>query len=244
MTGPVGSERSDGVDRRFMITGLAALTAGCTQAATSRGQLTGNQIPAGAFTTWTDQASEYVLFPGDEIDISLPSAQELNRPLIIGPDGRVSLAIIGHIMAADRTVPQLEAFISDAYSEHLLRPAVEVSLRKAAPAKVWIDGQVTTPGVYDIPSGQIDALQALSLAAGVRPSGKPSQTALIRRAPDGTRMMKIVDLRPAYGPAPIIQRGDILFVPRSGLGELTNFFSQVRDAMPLGFSYSLNGGRY
>ena len=233
------------MNRRFLITGLVALTASCAKTAGSHGDtLTGSQIPAGAFTTWTDQVPEYVLFPGDEIDVSLPSAQELNRPLVIGPDGRVSLPIVGHIMAADRSIPQLEGYISEAYSAHLLRPAVEVSLKRAAPAKIWVDGQVVTPGVYDLPAGQIDALQALSLAAGVRPSGKPSQTALIRRAPDGTRMLKIVDLRPANGPAPIVQRGDILFVPRSGLGELSNFFSQVREAMPLGFSYSLNGGRY
>ena len=39
-----------------------------------------------------------------------------------------------------------------------------------------------------------------------------------------------------------LRRGDIIFVPRSTLGELAAFFTQVRAAMPIGFSYSLNGG--
>ena len=38
-----------------------------------------------------------------------------------------------------------------------------------------------------------------------------------------------------------LRRGDIIFVPRSTLGELAAFFTQVRSAMPIGFSYSING---
>ena len=39
-----------------------------------------------------------------------------------------------------------------------------------------------------------------------------------------------------------LRRGDIIFVPRSTLGELAAFFTLFRAAMPIGFSYSLNGG--
>ena len=38
------------------------------------------------------------------------------------------------------------------------------------------------------------------------------------------------------------QRGDIVFVPRSTLGELAAFFTQVRSALPIGFSYAIGGG--
>ena len=38
-------------------------------------------------------------------------------------------------------------------------------------------------------------------------------------------------------------RGDILFVPRTTLGEVANFVSQFRNALPVGFTYAL-GGQY
>lgn len=230
------------MDRRLVLTGLAAILGGC--AATERS--TTHASPSFASTTetfapWSDDIAEYTLFPGDEIDVSFTSAQELNRQLTLGPDGRISLPMVGHLLVTDRSLSQLEADISDAYSHHLVRPAVEVSLRRAAPAKVWIDGQVQNPGVYDIPAGTIDTHQAMVLAGGLLVSAQPSRAALIRRGRDGQRMMTVVDLRARRANGPIIQRGDIIFVPRSSLGELTAFFSQIREAMPIGFSYALNG---
>lgn len=229
-----------GVDRRLLITGLAAMAAGCASTkAGSNGSA--DHYSQDDFAPWSNATPEYALFPGDEIDISFSSAPELNRQLTIGPDGRVSLPMVGHILATDRSVSQLEADISAAYSQQLVRPAVEVSLRRAAPGKVWVDGAVETPGVYDIPAGQIDAYQAMVLAGGALNTGRASRAALIRRGADGRRMMTVVDLRARQGNSPIIQRGDIIYVPKSGLGELAAFFTQVRDAMPIGFSYALNG---
>ena len=61
-------------------------------------------------------------------------------------------------------------------------------------------------------------------------------------------MARTVDLgkqsrgSPAVAPVPL-RRFDIVFVPRSTLGELAAFFTQVRAALPIGFSYSINGTR-
>lgn len=230
------------MDRRLIITGLAAMMAGCASGTRSQSHgAASDQIPHGAFAPWSNEAAEYTLFPGDEIDVTFSSAQELNRPLTIGPDGRISLPMVGHLLATDRSLSQLEADISDAYSQQLVRPAVEVSLRRAMPAKVWVDGQVQNPGVYDIPAGTIDTYQAMVLAGGVLNSARSSRAVLIRRTRDGQRMMRVVDLRAKSANGPIIQRGDIVFVPRSSLGELAAFFGQIREAMPIGFSYALNG---
>ena len=229
-----------GVDRRLLITGLAAMAAGCATSGRGSGY-NHDDYPQNAFAPWSNASPEYTLFPGDEIDLSFPSAQELNRQITIGPDGRVSLPMVGHLLVTDRSLSQLESDISGAYGPHLMRPAVELSLRRAVAGKVWVDGAVGTPGVYDIPAGTIDAYQAMVLAGGALNSARASRAALIRRAPDGRRMMTVVDLRARQGNSPIIQRGDIIYVPKSGLGELAAFFTQIRDAMPIGFSYALNG---
>jgi protein involved in polysaccharide export with SLBB domain len=197
-------------------------------------------FPAIPFASWTDEEPEYLLYPGDEIEVALPTASELTRTLKVGPDGRVALPLVGQVMAADRTLPELEREVSLAYASQLVRPIVEVTLRQAGPIRVWIDGEVRTPGVIEM-TGDLDAYQAVVQAGGFLASGKPELTALIRRGPGGSRMMRVVDLRPRRGEVVALRRGDIIFVPRSTLGELAAFFTQVRAALPIGFSYSING---
>ncbi len=226
------------IDRRFFLGGLAIATAGC---ASSGAVVRENDAVLTGFRPWSDIEPPYVLFPGDEIDLALPSAPELNRTLTLAPDGRISLPMAGHLMAAERSLHALEADISTAYVEHLVRPAVEVSLRRSGPAKVWVNGQVRNPGAYDLPGEPINAYQAMVLAGGESLGAKTGRAALIRRGPDGYPMMTTIDLGNRSMFSPRIRRGDIIFVPRTGLGEITAFFTQVRDAMPIGFSYALNG---
>ena len=201
-----------------------------------------SSFPDIGFADWTDAEPEYVLYPGDEIEIATPSATELTRTQRIGPDGRVSLPLVGQVMAADRTIAQLEADAADAYASQLRRPLVEVTLKTAGPINVWVDGEVKSPGVFAMP-GDIDAYQAIVMAGGFLPTARQSEVALIRRGPGGIRMLRAADLRPRRGEVIALRRGDILFVPRSTLGEVANFVSQIKNALPVGFTYTL-GGQY
>lgn len=199
-----------------------------------------DDFPAIPFAAWTDDEPEYLLYPGDEIEVATPTASELTRSMKIGPDGRIALPLIGQVMAADRTLPELQQAVSAAYASQLIRPVVEVTLRQAGPIRVWVDGEVRTPGVIEL-TGDLDAYQAIIQAGGFAPTSRPDRVALIRRGPGGARMMRVIDLRPRRGEIVALRRGDILFTPRSTLGELAAFFTQVRSAMPIGFSYSING---
>jgi polysaccharide biosynthesis/export protein PslD len=197
-------------------------------------------FPAIPFADWTDDEPEYSLYPGDEIEVATPTAAELTRTLKVGPDGRIALPLVGQVMAADRSLSELQSEISSAYAGQLVRPVVEVTLRQAGPIRVWVDGEVRTPGVIEM-TGDLDAYQAVVQAGGFLPSGKLDRVALIRRGPGGSRMLRVVDLRPRRGEVVALRRGDIIYVPRTTLGELAAFFTQVRAAMPIGFSYSING---
>lgn len=252
------------IDRRLMLLGLAGLGAmigGCGAGSGLTGgggdyasrmprDARGNRVrdvgrtsfPEIGFADWSEAEPEYVLYPGDEIEIATPTAVELTRTQKIGPDGRISLPLVGQLMAADRTIAEVEADASNAYAGQLRRPLVEVTLKTAGPVRVWVDGEVRTPGVYDM-GGDIDAYQAVIQAGGYLPTARPSEVALIRRGPGGIRMMRAVDLRPRQGEVVALRRGDIIFVPRSTLGEVANFVSLFRNALPIGFSYAI-GGQY
>lgn len=196
------------------------------------------------YSTWSDYDPPYRFYPGDEIEISLPSAPELNKTVTVQPDGRISMPLIPAIMAADRTIPELQASLSDAYASQLLRPYVDVT-PKAAPLKVFVGGEVGTPGVYDM-IGDGDALRAVIQAGGFKPSANLKEVILLRRGPDGRGMMRTINLgkglkSPSADLAPL-RRFDIVYVPRSGVANAGLFVQQYfRDLSPVqfGFSYAV-----
>ena len=137
-------------------------------------------FPEIGFADWTEMEPEYVLYPGDEIEIATPTASELTRTQRIGPDGRISLPLVGQIMAADRTIAEVERDASDAFASQLRRPVVEITLKTAGPIRVWVAGEVRTPGVVEM-NGDLDAYQAVIQAGDFLPTAKQGEVALIRR---------------------------------------------------------------
>lgn len=198
------------------------------------------------YATWTNAEPPYRLYPGDEVDLAIPSAPELNKTLTVQPDGRLNLALAGPVMVADRTLADSEQLISNAYATQLLRPQVSLTVR-AAPLKVFVGGEVDKPGVYDMP-GDINALQAIVMAGDFKTSAKRSQVVIIRRGPDGRAMLRTVDLRRGVGDPGVdlvpLRRFDIVYVPRSTVSEAGLFVQQYfRDLTPvqLGFQYAAGG---
>jgi len=197
------------------------------------------------YAEWTEDEPAYRFYPGDEIEVTVPSAPELTKTLTVQPDGRVTMPLIPPVMAADRTTMQLEAALSQAYAAHLLRPEVYVTA-KAAPLKVFVGGEVGTPGVYDL-VGDADALRAIIQAGGFSPTANRSEVIIIRRGAGGRGMMRTADLlaglrRPSADLIPL-RRFDIVYVPRSGVANAGLFVQQYfRDLSPIqfGFSYALN----
>jgi polysaccharide export outer membrane protein len=239
------------LDRRALLAALgAAALSGCGAGAASRMPAAGaasrvqqpetTDFPSIGFADWSDAEPDYLLYPGDEIEVATPTATELTRTVKVGPDGRIALPLIGQVMAADRSLPELERDLSETYADQLRRPVVEITLKQAGPLKIWVDGEVRTPGVYDMP-GDIDAWQAVIMAGGFLPSGLRRQVALVRRGPGGVRMMRTLDLRQPQGEVVALRRSDILFVPRTSLAEVATFFNQFREALPIGFTYAING---
>lgn len=248
------------IDRRLMLLGLLGASgalAGCSGAAggndgrmplpASAGagrveRVSRTSFPEIGFSDWSDDEPEYVLYPGDEIEIATPTAIELTRTQRIGPDGRISLPLVGQLMAADRTIAELEADASSAYASQLRRPMVEVTLKTAGPIRVWVGGEVRTPGMIEM-TGDLDAYQAVIQAGDFLPGAKQDRVALIRRGRGGVRMLRAVDLRPRRGEVVALRRGDIIYVPRTELAEVANWVTQFRNALPIGFTYAL-GGQY
>lgn len=221
---------------------LGGCVAGGALAAPARGGF--SDIP---YADWTDYEPPYRLYPGDEVEVTIPSAPELNKTLTVQPDGRISLALIGSVMVADRTVTEAQGALGDAYSRQLLRPEVNVSVR-AAPLRVFVGGEVGTPSVIEM-AGDSDALRAIVQAGGFRPSADLKRVIILRRGPDGRGMMRTINLARGLNGGGVdlvpLRRFDVVYVPRSGVAAAGLFVQQyLRDLQPvqIGFSYALGEG--
>jgi polysaccharide export outer membrane protein len=216
--------------------------AGCAATSDARGQ------EAVAYPTWTEADAETRLFPGDEVDVTVLSAPELSRKVRVGPDGRIPLAMVEPVMAADKTPRELKAAITTAYAAILKDPMIDVTAA-FGPRQVFIGGEVQRPGVYDIP-GQADALQAVLMAGGFTTAGRRKEVVLLRRAPGGDQYAMTMDLDPrriraGVADAPPLQRFDVIFVPRTPVAKVGLFVQHyVRDAIPINFALAYDFARF
>jgi len=160
----------------------------------------------------------------------------------------VTLPLIGSVMVADRAIPEIQDALTGAYAGQLLRPDVQVTLKAFGALKVFVMGEVGTPGVYDMP-GDINALQAIIQAGGLKPSARCKEIVVIRRGPGGQPLLRTANMERALTRASAddmvpLRRFDIVYVPRSKIAEAGLFVQQyLKDMQPfqLGFSYALNG---
>jgi polysaccharide biosynthesis/export protein PslD len=182
------------------------------------------------FSQWTNQDPPYVFFPGDEIEIVVPSAPDLSRRQLVGPDGRIRLPYLGDLMAAYRTADELESQITNAYAKILVRPQIALYRSAIAPIRVLVAGEVQNPGWVDMNASDLDILSAIYVAGGPRDSAKTELTQIIRRSRQGMAMRTTVNIKAflkgkTHDFVPL-KRLDIVYVPRKSVSEAGLFIDQ------------------
>jgi polysaccharide biosynthesis/export protein PslD len=221
--------------RRLVLSAVTAMTLAPFLARAADRQA---EAPLIEFSEWQDDEPLYLFFPGDKLEVSVTSAPELNRQTQVGADGRITLPQIGQVMAAYKSVPQLQEEISGRYAQVLRYPDVTVFPGDTAPTRVLVGGEVRTPGWVEV-QGDMDALQAIMAAGGFLPSARSKKVVIIRRGHDGRAMRRTIDLKSILSgersQMTALRRFDILFVPRTSIAEAGLFVDQwVNQLIPGG----------
>ncbi|WP_395647870.1 polysaccharide biosynthesis/export family protein [Terricaulis sp.] len=236
--------------RAFGLIGLVLAASLCAASASAQQQpVTPTQAAPPETMIYADATPQYRFFPGDEIEIIVFSAPELNRTVTVAPDGRISLPLLQPIRAADLTTDELHDTLVAAYSSQLRTPELSVSAKSYASRQVFVGGEVARPGIYEMPAN-IDAFQAVMLAGGFLPTARRNDVLVMSRATGATTVSEL-DLSPramrrGFPDAQPLSRYDVVYVPRSGISQVNLFMQQyVRDALPVQFSfyYDLRGNR-
>lgn len=128
--------------------------------------------------TNTAPTGEYLLAPGDTIEVLVWEQKDMSRTLRIRIDGRITMPLIGEIEAAGKSTGELAAQIQKKYRHILTEPSVTVILSQSN-AHYYVIGQVKQPGEFSL-NAPLTVLQALARAGGFLEWAKTSHIELIR----------------------------------------------------------------
>lgn len=184
-----------------------------------------------------EQSGPYKLRPGDVIIVNVLEDAELDRQVLMLPDGRISLPVAGTIKADGRTPDQLAAIIRSRLSRNFVQPPnVTVTVSALAPyeeeidetetATVFVLGEVARPGRYEYEAeAPITVIKALSLAGGVGPFAARSRIQ-IRELEGETETLRLFDyadfedgLIATSRDLADLRDGAVIVVPERGLFE-------------------------
>lgn len=158
----------------------------------------------------------YTIGPGDVLQVFVWKEPELTRDVTVRLDGRMTLPLLGDVVAAGRTPAELSSELSKQLARFLDTPMVTLGVAQATSARVYVLGQVMRPGTFPL-TGRTTVLQALALAGGLREFVKPDRILVIREEP-GLRAPLVVNYKRLEAGSDIAQNivlkaGDTVLVP-------------------------------
>lgn len=160
---------------------------------------------------------QVLLRPGDQVEVNIFSEGELSGERRISAMGTVKLPLVGRLEIAGLTVEDAALKVKDAYESKYLKDAeVTVKVTKYNSRKIFILGEVGTPGPIDYEEN-MTLISAIAQAGGTSPMAAANRT-IITRDNEGEQnrfTAKVGDIGRGESPDLRLLPGDIVFVPES-----------------------------
>jgi polysaccharide export outer membrane protein len=161
----------------------------------------------------------YVLGAGDHLSVQVLGRPEMSARHVVGPDGRISMPLVGTLRVAELTREEATANVQTALQRYFKMPAVALSVEQYSANRVTVLGRVQNPGVLNFDKVPT-ILEVLARAGGLPVLDK--QATLTRCAIFRGRDRVIwIDLKhllarsdPAYNVR--LKPNDIVYIPDSG----------------------------
>jgi len=162
------------------------------------------------------RAQDYRLGAGDKLRIEVYKDQQLSQSLQVRPDGKITLPLVGDLVATGLTPIELRDRVTDELKEYVTNPVVTVIVVEANAAVAYVMGEVSHPGSIPI-AGPTTVLEALARAGGFREWANTKSIRVLRR-PDPGKAAEIIkfnykDALKGKGPEVFLRPGDMVIVP-------------------------------
>lgn len=161
------------------------------------------------------QAVDYVLGPGDVLEVAVFGEPDLSRTVTVRADGRITIPLLGEIVVAGLTTTRLTEAVATGLRVYLKYPVVAVTVTTARPSFIYLVGAgVGRPGAYPMLAGWT-ILDAVTTAGGLTPRAAPKKAALIRRSLPAPIPLNLDQLVQSGDKAAnlALEPGDVILVP-------------------------------
>lgn len=160
--------------------------------------------------------NDYIVGPGDTLNIQLYGNETASYVLTVARDGRVSFPKLGPIMVSGMSFDQVRATIEQRVGQQLIGTRVSVTMGNLRSIRVFVLGDAERPGSYTV-SGLSTMTNALFVSGGVKKIGSLRNIELKR---DG-RLITVLDLydlllRGDTSGDRQLMPGDVIFIPPIG----------------------------
>ena len=157
--------------------------------------------------------ADYRIVPGDKLRVEVYKDTQLSQALQVRPDGKITLPLIGDVVAEGRTATELRDTLAASLKEYNNSP-VTVIVVETVPPMFYVMGEVKSPGTLPL-KGQISAVQALAMAGGFTDFAKKGDIVIQRKGPGGITSVKFNYNDAVKGRVPMVymQPGDTIIVP-------------------------------
>jgi polysaccharide export outer membrane protein len=126
----------------------------------------------------------YVIGPMDVLIVKVWNQVNLSGPVDVGPDGLISMSLIGQVKADGLTAKQLEEALTQRLKEFLNSPEVNVTVAKVNSKRFFVYGEVGRPGEYPLVH-ETTIMDALSNVGGFRDFANKKKIYVQRILPSG-----------------------------------------------------------
>ena len=159
-------------------------------------------------------SSQYVIGPEDTLYIHVWKEETLSRTVPVRIDGKISLPLIDEIQAAGLTPLQLKEALIKRFKDFVDIPNVSVIVMAANSFKVFVSGQVRTPGVVRLRS-ETSILQLIPMVGGFTEWANQRKLLVIRKEDGKEKRINLNYKKIVSGDEPnfILKSGDTVIVP-------------------------------
>jgi protein involved in polysaccharide export with SLBB domain len=169
---------------------------------------------------------DYLVGPGDTLNVQLYGNEPATYELTVGRDGRINFPKLGPIMVSGMTFDRARATIEQNVNEKLIGSRVSVTMGDLRSIRVFVLGEAQKPGSFTV-SGLSTMTNALFVSGGVKKIGSLRHIELKRNG----KLITVLDLYDLllHGDTSHDQQlmpGDVIFIPP--IGSTVSVYGAVR----------------
>ena len=161
-------------------------------------------------------SNQYVIGAEDILYIHVWNEENMSRTVPVRMDGKITMPLLDEVQAAGLTPLQLKEVLIKRLKEFIETANISVTVTEANSFKVYVSGQVRTPGIYRLRS-ETSLVQIIVMAGGFTEWANQKKILILRKENGKEQRITVNYKKILEGDDPssniILKSGDTVIVP-------------------------------